>query len=118
VVADAAMLLLNRKLSPDVQVSSVPEPVSEPQPVVFRLANYPNPFNAQTIIRFELTRSAAIQLKIFNLVGQELETLLQVLLAPGVYEVPVPANQWASGIYFYELQAGHQKLQRKMLLLR
>jgi len=63
--------------------------------------------------RFELTRSAAIQLKISNPVGQELETLPQQSPVPAV---PVPANQWATGIYFYKLQTGYQKLQRKMLL--
>lgn len=118
VVADAAMLLLNRKLSPEVSVTAVPHPISEAPPVIFRLANYPNPFNPWTRIHFELQQTAAVQLKIFNLSGQELATLLNQSLPAGIYDVPLDGTHLASGIYFCRLQAENSTRQLKMLLLR
>lgn len=120
VVADAAMLLLNRKLSPDVQVTTVPpKTASAPGPATFKLAqNYPNPFNAQTTIQFELRTSNFIQLKIINVLGQEIETLVAQPLSAGTYAVPFSAEHLTSGIYFYQLQVGQQMQQRKFLLLR
>ncbi len=68
--------------------------------------NYPNPFNPSTTIRYELTQQLLITIKIFNILGQEVATLVNEEKPAGVYEVEFNASQLSSGIYFYKLKAG------------
>ena len=68
--------------------------------------NYPNPFNSSTIIGFSVLEFQRIELKVYNLIGQELATLIAGQLGPGNYEVRWVASTASSGIYFYRLQAG------------
>ncbi len=67
--------------------------------------NYPNPFNPLTTIRYELPKKSHVILKIFNLLGQEVVTLVDEEKAAGTYEVRWDAGGFATGMYFYRLQA-------------
>lgn len=65
--------------------------------------NYPNPFNPSTTIRFSLARSSSITLKVFNMLGEEVATLVDDAKQPGEYRAIWKANGMASGTYFYRL---------------
>ena len=88
-------------------------------PSRFHLAqNYPNPFNPTTKIRFDLSSPDRVTLKIYNIVGQEVATLVDGRLQAGTYAVPFDAAQLASGVYFYKLSSSVQTETRKMVLLK
>jgi len=89
-------------------------------PLSFSLAqNFPNPFNAVTIIPFDLARSSPVRLTLFNLIGQRMQTLLDDRRSPpGHREVSFNANGLPSGIYFYRLEANGLSQTKKMLLLK
>ncbi|MFZ0389707.1 MAG: T9SS type A sorting domain-containing protein, partial [Calditrichia bacterium] len=80
--------------------------------------NYPNPFNPATLIRFSLPGKDLVTLKVYNLIGQEVATLLNEPLAAGEYEINFDGMSLASGIYFYELRAGEYQSIRRMTLLK
>ncbi len=85
----------------------------------FRLnQNYPNPFNPSTTIEFDLLKTSEVTLKIFNLLGEEVATLVSDRLNVGSYSYEWEASQLASGVYLYRLEAGEFIEIRKMLLLR
>ncbi len=88
-------------------------------PVSFQLAqNYPNPFNPTTNIRFDLNGLGHVSLKVYNLLGQEVATLVDGRLQAGTYEVPFDAAELASGVYFYKLSSSTLTETRKMVLLK
>lgn len=88
--------------------------------------NYPNPFNPTTTIKFEIPkvkthRDASLQivtLKVYDILGNEVATLVNEEKQPGVYEVQFDASSLASGMYLYKLQAGSFVQTKKMILLR
>jgi photosystem II stability/assembly factor-like uncharacterized protein len=80
--------------------------------------NYPNPFNPTTTIEFELPKSSEVSLKIFNLLGEEIATLLSASLLSGTHSVEWDASAIPSGVYLYRLQTGNQVETRKMVLMR
>jgi agmatine/peptidylarginine deiminase len=83
----------------------------------FKLAqNYPNPFNPGTVIKFQLPISGEVTLKVYDVLGNEIETLVNEYKPAGSYEVEFNASQFASGIYFYKLQAGSFVQTNKMIL--
>lgn len=69
--------------------------------------NYPNPFNTTTMIKYNLTKPNNITLKIFNLSGQEIETLVKEFQSVGEYQINWQPKGLTSGIYFYRLQVGY-----------
>lgn len=92
---------------------------SDDLPKEFRLhQNYPNPFNPLTTIRFELPRDGNVTIKLFNIVGQEVLTLVDEPRAAGVYEVQLDAKDLASGAYIYRLHAGEFVSTKKLMLLK
>ncbi|MBW6516621.1 MAG: T9SS type A sorting domain-containing protein [Candidatus Cloacimonetes bacterium] len=87
------------------------------------LSNYPNPFNPETTILFDLPQQGAVQLIIFNIKGQKVKTLLDTDLTPGTHSVVWNGrddnnNEVAGGIYFYRLLSKDLQLTNKMLLLK
>lgn len=88
-------------------------------PLIFQLyQNYPNPFNPSTIIRYDVAKESYVTLKVHNILGQEVLTLVDGRQPAGQYEVPLSALQLPSGVYFYKLQAGTFVDVKKMLLLK
>ncbi len=88
-------------------------------PTEFKLyQNYPNPFNPKTIIRFKIKESGFIQLKLFDILGREVEILVNESLEQGVYEILFEGEDLPSGIYFYKLIAEDFSSTKKLLLLK
>jgi hypothetical protein len=90
--------------------------------------NYPNPFNLATKIRFEIpsregwTRNAdgvgLVSLKVFDVAGREIQTLVNEELQPGSYEVTFDGTALNSGVYFYQLVAGSYRETKRMALIK
>lgn len=100
-------------------VSGISEENFQQIPENFSLSqNYPNPFNPSTTIRFELPESDIVTLKIFNILGEEISTLVNTELKAGKHEYQFNANNLSSGIYFYRIQAGSFTETKKMILIR
>jgi Secretion system C-terminal sorting domain len=89
-------------------------------PTNFKLMqNYPNPFNPTTTIRFDVAKSSKITLKIYNVVGQVVATLINgKQYSAGAYSVNWNASNLASGVYFYRLETDNVQLIKKMVLLK
>jgi glucuronoarabinoxylan endo-1,4-beta-xylanase len=81
--------------------------------------NYPNPFNPTTTIRFELPGTAQVTLKIFNILGQEVATLVSDRLSAGSHSYEWSCSEGtASGMYVYRLEVGGHIETRRMILLK
>jgi N-acetylmuramoyl-L-alanine amidase len=90
-----------------------------PLPDKFSLSqNYPNPFNPVTQIRFSLRESNQTTLVVYDVIGREIQTLVNEKLSPGEYEVTFDAGSLSSGTYFYILHSGSQILRKKMVLVK
>jgi len=93
-------------------------------PANFKLEqNYPNPFNPSTKIKFQIPSAGTssikfTQLKIYDILGNEVATLINKQLQPGNYEVEFNANGLPSGVYFYKLTSGNFTQTKKMVLIR
>lgn len=89
------------------------------RPTKFELAqNYPNPFNPTTMIGYALPVATEVSLKVYDMLGREVTTLVSGRQAVGQYQVPFNASGLASGIYFYRLQAGSFAETKKMMLVK
>ncbi len=80
--------------------------------------NYPNPFNPSSVISYTLSVNSFVTLKVFNMLGQEVATLVDGRQEAGLKSVVWDASSMPSGVYVYRLQAGSLTEQRKMVLLR
>lgn len=80
--------------------------------------NYPDPFNASTTIAFSLPSRSFVSLKVFDALGRELSVLVSEELSAGTYTRQWNAEKFASGVYFYRLQAGQYIETKKLILLR
>lgn len=80
--------------------------------------NYPNPFNPSTKIRFALPSDGKVSLRVFDLLGREIQTLVNDFMTAGAHEVSFDAGGLPSGLYFYRLDAGGKSTVKKMLLTR
>ncbi len=80
--------------------------------------NYPNPFNPTTTIKFSVPKDGMVTLKVYNLLGQEVATLISEEMQAGSYKVNFDASKLGSGVYFYKLQAGNNNATKKMILLK
>ena len=93
--------------------------ISSEVPENFKLKqNYPNPFNPVTKIRFELAKSGFVKLSVYNILGQEVDVLVNGDLKAGEYEVSFNALKLTSGVYFYKIAADGYSQTRKMVLLK
>ncbi|MCX6152234.1 MAG: T9SS type A sorting domain-containing protein [Ignavibacteriales bacterium] len=82
------------------------------------MQNFPNPFNSSTRITFTLIDRTYIKLKVFNSIGQEIETLVNATLDKGFHTVEFNAENLPSGVYFYSIQTEENTALKKMILLR
>jgi hypothetical protein len=82
------------------------------------MQNYPNPFNPSTTIRYALPKSSYVRLKVYNLLGREIATLVNEKRAAGEHAIRWNPIGLPSGIYFYRLQAGEFVATRKLVLMR
>ena len=80
--------------------------------------NYPNPFNPTTNVTFEMKAHGSVSIKIFDVLGREVETLIKEEKLPGKYKIVWDASRFASGIYFCRLSAGKFSQVRKMVLMK
>jgi hypothetical protein len=80
--------------------------------------NYPNPFNPVTNIKFSIPTGGFVELKIYDLLGREVATLVNDPMEAGTYNVDFEANKLASGVYFYTLESGNFKQTKRMLLVK
>ena len=80
--------------------------------------NYPNPFNPTTNIEFAIAKSEHVTLKVFNILGQEVATLVNKQLSAGSYKVDFDASQLSSGMYIYKLESGSNSVAKKMMLMK
>ncbi len=100
------------------ELDAVKQPQS-PVPSSFSLLqNYPNPFNPTTTIRYSIPKESMVTLRIFNILGQEVSTLVNRHQVAGNYTATFDASRFASGVYLYRLNAGSFNQVRKMLLLK
>jgi hypothetical protein len=104
--------------------------ISSEVPSKFRLEqNYPNPFNPKTKIKFDIPTEnkfplskgglkGVVSLKIYDITGREIQTLVNEKLNPGTYEVSFDGSNFASGVYFYQLRSGDFVNTKKLILLK
>jgi len=86
--------------------------------VAFLAQNYPNPFRSATRIVYAIPVAEQVVLKVYDLQGRELRTLVNQRQTPGRYRVDLGVKGIASGVYFYRLEVGGAVQQRKMLILK
>ena len=82
------------------------------------MQNYPNPFNPITFIKYQIPELSFITIKVFDISGKEVRTLLSEVSPAGSYQIEFRAKELPSGIYFYHLEAGDFIETRKMVLLK
>ncbi len=88
-------------------------------PLQFKLLqNYPNPFNPTTVISFTIPKASNVTLKVYDLLGREVATLVNGFKTAREYHVDFNASSLASGVYIYQLQYGDQSITKKMVLLK
>ena len=91
----------------------------ETLPVEYALEqNYPNPFNPSTTFRYSIPTQSKVVIKVYDILGNEITTLMDEEKSVGTYELTWNAEQLPSGVYFYQLKAGSFVETKKMLLLK
>ena len=91
----------------------------EQLPSEFNLAqNYPNPFNPTTVIQYSIPKTSEVELNIYDLLGNKVETLVNKEQTAGVYNYEFDASKLASGVYFYRIKAGNFVQTKKFVLMK
>jgi hypothetical protein len=80
--------------------------------------NYPNPVNSGTKIRFKVSESGYVSLKIFNMAGKEVSTLVKTVMSPGSYSVNVDVTGLPAGIYAYRLQTAGKTDTKSLVVIK
>jgi protocatechuate 3,4-dioxygenase beta subunit len=105
-------------LTPDV-VTAVIENASPAVIGSFELnQNYPNPFNPSTTINFKVPNQSKVSLKVYNILGSEVATLVNETKAAGSYNITFNASRLSSGVYFYQLKSGNFTSTKKLILMK
>ncbi|PIS27099.1 MAG: hypothetical protein COT43_12090 [Candidatus Marinimicrobia bacterium CG08_land_8_20_14_0_20_45_22] len=118
-VAIPANLVDGRYLLVFGNQQTIEELVKSLTPNTFRLSqNHPNPFNPMTTFRYQIPEVATVSLKIFDVLGNEVTTLINETKPAGEYQIVFDGTNIPSGIYFYKLTAGKYSETRKMILMK
>ncbi|PIP79236.1 MAG: hypothetical protein COW85_01680 [Ignavibacteria bacterium CG22_combo_CG10-13_8_21_14_all_37_15] len=80
--------------------------------------NYPNPFNPSTLISYQLPASGLVTIKVYNVIGKEIATLVNEYQQSGSYSKEFSANRLTSGVYFYTIKSGSFSATKKMILMK
>jgi hypothetical protein len=92
---------------------------SELVPGVFALEqNYPNPFNPTSTITYSIAKKGNVELKVFNVLGQEVQTLFSGVQSAGSHTITFNGSRLASGIYFYRLNSDNQSITKKLVMMK
>jgi hypothetical protein len=100
-----------------VVITSVARNEGIPSEFVLR-QNFPNPFNPSTRIEFGLPKESRVKLEVYNLLGEQVATVIDEVRSPGYHAVQFSAGDMPSGVYLYRLTAGEFSMLRKMVLLK
>jgi hypothetical protein len=101
------------------RVATSVDPIDDGMPSGYTLSqNYPNPFNPSTEIQFTLTKGGYTTLKVYDMLGKEVATLVDENLNPGTFKTKFDASRLASGTYVYTLTSNGTRLNNKMLLMK
>jgi glucuronoarabinoxylan endo-1,4-beta-xylanase len=98
-------------------VLSTNAPISKPYQFALE-QNYPNPFNPTTMIQYELASPSEVKLRVFDVLGREVATLINARQSAGRYRVEFNASRLSSGVYFYRLETQNFSQTRKMFLVK
>lgn len=111
-------VLLQRALN-RIRTAEAPLETAEALPTTFSLSpNYPNPFNPTTTIRFALPEAATVRLTVYDVLGRQVQLLVDEQRPSGRHEVGFEATRLPSGLYFYRIEAGAFTAVRRMLLVK
>jgi len=80
--------------------------------------NYPNPFNPATTINYNIMESGIVKIKVFNILGKEVTTLVNKVQSEGSYQINFDAEELSSGVYFYTLNVNGNRFVKKMNLIK
>ncbi|MEG8948154.1 T9SS type A sorting domain-containing protein [Rosettibacter firmus] len=101
------------------EIVNVVENINNTIPSTYYLSqNYPNPFNSITKIRYAVPKSSHISIRVFDILGNEITTLVDQFKNIGNYEIEFNANHLSSGVYFYQLVAENNVLTKKLILIK
>jgi N-acetylneuraminic acid mutarotase len=110
-ISSVAQIPLSSITAVQEQGSSVPSNYSLSQ-------NYPNPFNPTTIINYQISATSLVTVKVYDILGREVATLVDQRQNPGSYSVVFDGSKLSSGVYFYRLSAGRFYATKKMILAK
>ena len=114
VVGDEGRILRNVFI-----VNSVPDNDNQDLPLFYNLGqNYPNPFNPSTTIEYSIPKQSRVTIKVYDLLGREVVTLINEEKPAGNYSITFDASNLSSGVYFYRLSTSEFNETKKLLLLR
>jgi hypothetical protein len=106
-------------LDPEGWILKFASSENERPPTIYLLEqNYPNPFNSTTTISYQIPERERVVLKIYDILGREVTTLVDARQFSGFYDYQWHPQNLASGIYFYRINAGSVQLQKKMVFLK
>ena len=106
-----AQFIQNNPMGVEASNSSIPSNYALEQ-------NYPNPFNPATTIRYSIAGTSRVTLRVFDILGRQVRSLVNATQAPGQYAVSFNAQDLSSGVYFYQLSAGSFTETKKLMLLK
>jgi hypothetical protein len=113
VVPDSGTIQMTKVNVIDVSKRSESEMLSP-----YLMQNYPNPFNPVTTINYQISKNGFVTLKVYDLLGRELATLINKPLIPGRYSAKFNGNDFPSGIYLYKLSTGNFTSVKKLIVLK
>ncbi len=99
-------------------VSITYEKSPEPEHVLGFAQNYPNPFSETTTIRYSVPEEMAVRLRVYDVLGREITTLVDEHLRPGIYTADFDGTELPGGLYVYRIEMAHMTFTRRMMLVR